>query len=106
MAGKLAVVVVSVGYHLAPMHRLPAASDDSVVALNWIKSADDVWLRRFDDVSKCFLMGTCAGGNISYHAGLRASNAVDDFVPLKIGGLILHHPLFGGVQKAASELTI
>ncbi|GMN51220.1 hypothetical protein TIFTF001_020370 [Ficus carica] len=82
----LTAVVVSVDYRLAPMHHLLAAYEDAVEALHWIKSADDVWLRQFADVSKCFLMDTSAGGNISYHAGLRASTTVEKFAPLKIGG--------------------
>ena len=69
MAVKLDAVVVSVDYRLAPQHRLPAAYDDAVEALHWMKSTDEVWLRQFGDVSKCFLMGTSAGGNIAYYAG-------------------------------------
>lgn len=86
MAAKLTAVVVSIDYCLAPMHHLPAAYEDAVEASHWIKSADDVWLRQFADVSKCFLMGTSTGGNISYHVGLRASTTIDEFAPLKIGG--------------------
>ena len=40
------------------------------------------------------------------HAGLRASVAVNDFTPLKIRGLILHHPFFGGVTRTGSELRL
>ncbi|KAF3951646.1 hypothetical protein CMV_022726 [Castanea mollissima] len=79
MALQLSAVVVSVEYRLAPEHRLPAAYHDSVEALHWIKS---------------------------YHAGLRASTAVGDFEPLKIKGLILHHPFFGGSKRTESELRL
>ncbi|PON88063.1 Alpha/beta hydrolase fold [Trema orientale] len=106
MAAELSAVVVSVDYRLAPEHRLPAAYEDAVEALDWIKSTDEIWLRGFADVSKCFLMGTSAGGNIAYHAGLRASAAVDDLAPLRIRGLILHHPFFGGVRRTDSEVRL
>ena len=46
------------------------------------------------------------GGNIAYHVGLRASTAVGDFEPLKIKGLILHHPFFGGSKRTESKLRL
>ncbi|XP_050263618.1 carboxylesterase 1-like [Quercus robur] len=106
MALQLSAVIVSVEYRLAPEHRLPAAYDDAVEALHWIKCTQEKLLRDFADYSKCFLMGTSAGGNIAYHVGLRASTAVGDFEPLKIKGLILHHPFFGGSKRTESELRL
>ena len=106
MALQLSAVVVSVEYRLAPEHRLPAAYDDAVEALHWIKCTQEKLLRDFADYSKCFLMGTSAGGNVTYHVGLRASTAVGDFEPLKIKGLILHHPFFGGSKRTESELRL
>ncbi|KAE8022390.1 hypothetical protein FH972_008192 [Carpinus fangiana] len=46
-----------------------------------------------------------AGGSIAYHAGLRAAAEIDHLEPLKIRGLILQQPFFGGIQRAGSELT-
>ncbi|KAF3960813.1 hypothetical protein CMV_014502 [Castanea mollissima] len=106
MALQLSAVVVSVEYRLTPEHRLPAAYDDSMEALHWIKCTHEKLLRDFADYSKCFLMGTSAGGNIAYHVGLRASTAVGDFEPLKIKGLILHHLFFGGSKRTESELRL
>ncbi|XP_062092201.1 carboxylesterase 1 [Humulus lupulus] len=105
-AVQIDAVVVSVEYRLAPEHRLPAAYDDAVEALDWIKCTDEIWLREFADVSRCFLMGTSAGGNITYHAGLRALTAVDEIAPLKIRGLVLHHAFFGGVRRTESEIRL
>ncbi|KAM3736392.1 hypothetical protein ACB098_10G160200 [Castanea mollissima] len=76
---QLVVAVVSVEYRLAPKHRLPVAYDDATEALHWIKS---------------------------YQVGLRASTAVDGFKPLKMRGLVLHHPFFGGSQRTESELRL
>ena len=106
MAIQLAAVVVSVEYRLAPEHLLPAAYDDAVEALHWIKSTHEKMLLDFVDYSKCFLMGSSAGGNVAYEVGLRASIAVDDFHPLKIKGLLLHHPFFGGSTRTGSELRL
>ncbi|KAM3736390.1 hypothetical protein ACB098_10G160000 [Castanea mollissima] len=106
MALQLSAVVVSVKYRLTPEHRLPAAYDDSMEALHWIKCTHEKLLRDFADYSKCFLMGTSAGGNIAYHVGLRASTAVGDFEPLKIKGLILHHLFFGGSKRTETELRL
>ena len=106
MADDFSAVIVSVEYRLAPEHRLPAAYNDAVEALNWLKSTDEKWVREFGDVSNCYLMGTSSGGNIAYHAGLQLSTAVDDFDPLKIKGLILHQPFFGGSLRTESELRL
>lgn len=104
LASQLSAVVVSVEYRLAPESRLPAAHDDAVEALRWLKATEEKWVRDFADMSSCYLMGTSAGGNVAYHAGLRVSAAADEFDPLKIRGLILHHPFFGGSQRTESEL--
>lgn len=99
-------VVVSVEYRLAPEHRLPAAYDDAMEALHWIKATTEDWLTHYADYSNCYLMGSSAGGNIAYHAGLRALAGDDDgdnLQPLKIRGLILHQPFFSGTKRTASE---
>lgn len=51
-------------------------------------------------------MGISSGGNIAYHVGARAAGAVDDLSPLKIRGLILQQPFFGGVERTGSEVRL
>ncbi|XVF18258.1 hypothetical protein REPUB_Repub11eG0005600 [Reevesia pubescens] len=104
MASELSVIIVSPSYRLAPEHRLPAAYDDAMEALSWIKTSHEIWLEKYADFSKIFLMGGSAGGNIAYQLGLRAAEQVDNLLPLKIKGLILHQPFFGGVERTESEL--
>jgi|UniRef100_A0A2N9EMX3 acetyl esterase/lipase len=106
MTKDLHVILVSVEYRLAPEHRLPAAYDDAVEALHWIKTTQDDWLREYADLSNTFIMGGSAGGNIAYHAGLRVAVEVDKLEPLVIKGLILRHPFFGGSQRTESELRL
>nr|XP_027085048.1 probable carboxylesterase 120 [Coffea arabica] len=103
---EIPAVVVSVEYRLAPEHRLPAAYEDCFEALRWIKSSNDEWMEKYADFSKAFLMGTNAGGNIAYHVGLSAAACMDDLLPLRIKGLILHHPFFGGTELTESELKL
>ncbi|KAF8379370.1 hypothetical protein HHK36_028804 [Tetracentron sinense] len=103
---ELPALIISVDYRLAPEHRLPAAYEDAVDAMHWITKCEDQWLRDLADFSRCFVMGESAGGNIAYHAGLRAAAASDDLEPLKIKGLILHQPFFGGSQRTMSELKL
>lgn len=97
-------VIVSVDYRLAPEHRLPAAYNDCVEALHWIKTTQDEWLARFADLSNCFLMGISAGGNIAYQVGLSAISVVHNLAPVKIKGLILQQPFFGAAERTGSEL--
>nr|Q0ZPV7.1 RecName: Full=Carboxylesterase 1; Short=AeCXE1 [Actinidia eriantha]ABB89013.1 CXE carboxylesterase [Actinidia eriantha] len=106
MAVHAGVVIASVDYRLAPEHRLPAAYDDAMEALQWIKDSRDEWLTNFADFSNCFIMGESAGGNIAYHAGLRAAAVADELLPLKIKGLVLDEPGFGGSKRTGSELRL
>ncbi|KAJ4706130.1 carboxylesterase 1-like [Melia azedarach] len=106
MANEFPAVIVSVEYRLAPENRLPAAYDDAMEALQWIKTTEEEWLTKNADISSCFLMGSSAGGNIAYNAGLRAAADVDNLLPLKIRGLILHSPFFSGAKRTESELRL
>ncbi|KAJ4716955.1 carboxylesterase 1-like [Melia azedarach] len=106
IGAEIPAVVVSVNYRLAPEHRLPAAYNDAMEVLHWIKTAHDEWIQKYVDFSCCFLTGESAGGNIAYHTGLRVAAEVDNLLPLKIKGFILNAPYFGGVNKTESELRL
>lgn len=106
MARDLNAIVVSPSYLLAPEHRLPAAYEDGVEALEWIKTSDDEWIKSHADFSNVYLMGTSAGGNLAYNVGLRSADTVSDLSPLQIRGLILHHPFFGGEERCGSEIRL
>ena len=66
---------------LAPEHRLPAAYQDSVSALQWLHREStsssrgekaDPWFDSHADFSKVFLMGDSPGGNIAHRLGMWA----------------------------------
>lgn len=69
LAEKLGAMVIALDYRLAPENRLPAAYDDAMDALYWIKSTQDEWVRNYADLSNVYLFGTSSGGNMAYHTG-------------------------------------
>jgi acetyl esterase len=69
LADQSGVVVISVGYRLAPEHRFPAAVDDAFAATQWIaKEAGRLGL----DPSRIAVGGDSAGGNLATIAAIMA----------------------------------
>jgi acetyl esterase/lipase len=99
MAGAVPALVASLEYRLAPEHRLPAAYDDAAAAVRWLRDAapGDPWVSARGDLARCFAMGSSAGGNMAFFAGVRTR----DDGPVR--GLLLHQPYLGGVERTESE---
>ncbi|KAF9614877.1 hypothetical protein IFM89_020974 [Coptis chinensis] len=107
MASGLPAIIISVDYSLAPENKLPSAYEDGVEALLWVKYRainGDFEFCKSVDFSKCYIMGSSSGGNITYQVGLRALSL--DLEPVKIIGLIMNQPFFGGLEKTESELKM
>lgn len=103
-------IVVSINYRLAPENRLPTAYDDCFGALNWLATATndrtEPWLEPVD-LSRVFLSGDSAGGNITHHVAvlaMRLRSTTND-VKIQIQGLLIIHPFFGSEKRIASETT-
>lgn len=108
LASEIPAIVVAIDYRLAPEHRLPAQYDDAVDTILWVKKqalgeAGETWLRDYGDFTRCYLGGRGSGGNIAFHAALRALDN-HDIKPLNISGVFLNQPMFGGKQRMPSEL--
>ncbi|KAJ8547388.1 hypothetical protein K7X08_010974 [Anisodus acutangulus] len=102
LASELNVIAVSVDYRLAPEVDVPIIYEDCWTALQWVAShADDnsdnnfkdLWLTKFGDFSKVFLVGDSAGGNIVYHMTIRAGKEILNN-EVKITGSIFAYPYF------------
>ncbi|XP_068634442.1 probable carboxylesterase 8 [Aristolochia californica] len=108
IASEVPAIVLSVEYRLAPEHPLPAAYEDAMEALKWVRDnhANDEWLCHHADVSRCFIKGSSAGGNIAYHAALECCCFSDGLHPVNIAGVILNQPYFGGEERTESELRL
>ncbi|RZC92116.1 hypothetical protein C5167_028007 [Papaver somniferum] len=97
-------IVLSVDYRLAPENKLPIAYEDCFASLKWLsmKSHSDPWLSGAD-LSRVFLSGDSAGGNITHHVGIRALQ--DNECCVKILGLIPIHPYFGSEKRTEKEMA-
>ncbi|XP_007051996.2 PREDICTED: probable carboxylesterase 9 [Theobroma cacao] len=107
LSSEIPAVVISVDHRLAPEQKLPAQYEDAVDTILWVKKQvldpnGEQWVRDYGDFARCYLGGRGSGGNIAFHAALRALN--NDIKPLKINGIFLNQPMFGGKQRLPSEL--
>ncbi|KAK7272901.1 hypothetical protein RIF29_13943 [Crotalaria pallida] len=106
LAFKATCVIVSVEYKLAPENPLPAAYDDGLNVLMWVKrEAQNVscsvqkWWLSHCNLSCMFLAGDSAGANIAYNVATRLGTSS----PLSLKGVILIQPFFGGEERTFSE---
>ncbi|KAL6011535.1 hypothetical protein ACLOJK_001983 [Asimina triloba] len=108
IARGVPAIVLSVEYRLAPEHRLPAAYDDAIDVVRWVRdqaasaATSDPWM-ALADFSHCFLLGSSVGGKIAYRATLQA---LEQQPPFEIVGVILNQPYFGGIERTESELRL
>ncbi|CAM0907033.1 unnamed protein product [Alopecurus aequalis] len=107
---ELGAVVVSVNYRLAPEHRYPAAYDDGEDLLRYLGATGipaDIGVPV--DLSRCFLAGDSAGGNIAHHVAHRWTNSSAKSPsnnPVHLAGIILLQPYFGGEERTEAELRL
>ncbi|KAL6005116.1 hypothetical protein ACLOJK_005677 [Asimina triloba] len=108
VAAELPAVVVAPDYRLAPECRLPAAVEDAVAAVEWLRkqalAADpDPWLAEAADFGRVFISGDSAGGNLSHHLAIRLGAGSPDLAPVRIRGYVHLAPFFGGTVRTKSE---
>ncbi|XP_020573209.1 probable carboxylesterase 8, partial [Phalaenopsis equestris] len=103
MAKSLSALVLSLDYRLAPDHRLPAAYNDVLDAILWLRaqaaadsSARDPWLTSHADFERVYIAGSSSGANMAFHAAIRIADLDLDLQPIKIAGVLLHQPYLGG----------
>lgn len=115
LAAKVGCIIMSVNYRLAPENPLPAAYDDGIKALMWLRQQSlrlecDWWARQCN-FSRVFLAGDSAGANIAYNVVERlgpdnACQAGALMRPLNLKGTILIQPFFGGEARTNSEMYL
>jgi acetyl esterase/lipase len=94
IAKRAGIVVVSVGYRLAPEHRFPAAIDDAWAATQWVSNhADELKL----DVDRIGVGGDSVGGNL---ATVCARRGRDHAVPIAMQ--LLLYPVVNHAFDTAS----
>ncbi|KAK8953544.1 putative carboxylesterase 15 [Platanthera guangdongensis] len=109
LAACLRSVIVSPDYRLAPENRLPAALDDSLTSILWLRaqalSGDPNPLLSDADFSRVYISGDSAGGSIAHHLAVRFSSdeGRSELEPLLVRGYVLLMPFFGGTQRSKSE---
>lgn len=119
---QLQAIVIAPDYRLAPEHKLPAAIEDGLNALNWLQSQakriKEVRLGEeyYNDQNTCnklledgvdfesvFIMGDSSGGNIAHHMAVRLGSGSLKLAPVRVCGYVLLAPFFGGSLRTKSE---
>nr|CAB3491326.1 unnamed protein product [Digitaria exilis] len=104
--------VLSVDYRRSPEHKFPAPYDDGLAALRFLDAHPDHLAAAGDDqhnsidVSRCYLAGDSAGGNIAHHVASRYASNPSAFARVRLRGLIAIQPFFGGEERTPSELRL
>ncbi|KAI3884967.1 hypothetical protein MKW98_002359 [Papaver atlanticum] len=130
------VIVIAVGYRLAPENRYPAAFEDGLKVLNWLgkqanlaecskslttRSGSDVhrhivdtfgasmvepWLAAHGDPSRCVLLGVSCGANIADYVARKAVESGKLLDPVKVVAQVLMYPFFIGSVPTHSEIKL
>ncbi|XP_074275177.1 putative carboxylesterase 18 [Silene latifolia] len=106
LARRLNAVVCSVDYRLAPENKFPCQYEDGISVLQFLDTRRHeipLWPQNAS-VSRCFIAGDSAGGNISHNVTVTACTT--QFSELRVIGLINIQPFFGGMDRVASETEL
>ncbi|CAI9097529.1 OLC1v1033977C1 [Oldenlandia corymbosa var. corymbosa] len=115
LCSGLQAIVISPFFRLAPEHRLPAAVEDALGALEYLQNQAATsektdalicgdWLRRDGvDFDRVFIFGDSSGGNIAHHLAVLLGAGSPDLRPIRVRGYILLSPFFGGVERTKRE---
>nr|GEV66273.1 probable carboxylesterase 18 [Tanacetum cinerariifolium] len=107
-ARTVPAIVVSVNYRLAPEHKYPAQHDDCFDVLKFLDDDDldmsKSMLPKNADLTRVFVVGDSAGGNLAHHIAYRACGF--EFKRLKVAGVIAIQPFFGGEERTDSETRL
>ncbi|XP_050206304.1 probable carboxylesterase 16 [Mercurialis annua] len=129
MAKLCDVIVVAVGYRLAPESKFPAAFEDGIRVLNWLcKQANlaacrrlgvqggifdsfgasmlEPWLAAHGDPSRCVILGASSGANIADYVAQKAIEAGKLLNPVKVVAQVLMYPFFIGSIPTQSEVKL
>lgn len=108
LASQLQAVVIAPDYRLAPESRLPAAIEDGYAALKWLQAEavarePDAWLADVADLSRVFVSGDSAGGNIAHNLAVRLGADSPELAPVRVKGYVYLAPFFGGTVRTKLE---
>ncbi|OEL25185.1 putative carboxylesterase 18 [Dichanthelium oligosanthes] len=104
IARYASAAVLSVDYRRAPEHRFPAPYDDGLAALRFLDDPKNHPVPL--DVSRCYVAGDSAGGNIAHHVARRYAADAASFRTVRLAGLIAIQPFFGGEERTPAELRL
>nr|XP_023896554.1 2-hydroxyisoflavanone dehydratase-like [Quercus suber]XP_023896560.1 2-hydroxyisoflavanone dehydratase-like [Quercus suber] len=95
------IIAVFVEYGLFPDRPMPACYEDSWAALKYVVShvngdGPEPWFNDHVDFGRVFIGGDSAGGNIAHNLAVRVGT--DGLPEVKLVGVIMVHPFFGGTE--------
>ncbi|KAK1434755.1 hypothetical protein QVD17_00505 [Tagetes erecta] len=106
LARQLPAIVVSVDYPLAPENRHPMQHDAAFDVLKFLDDEENrsKWLPKNADISRCFIAGDSSGAHLTHNVAQTVSKF--NFKRLKVIGLVLIQPFFGGEKRTDSEIRL